>query len=78
MERKGRVCGMQKTDPPLRDVFAAQWLIAVLIGLLFCGMQLFVPDVCAAMLDALWRMAEESPALTDLPAFLLHLWHLQG
>lgn len=64
---------IQKPDPPLRDVFAAQWLIAVLIGLFFCGMQLFAPEICGAMLDALRRIAEESPAivLPDLQAVLM-------
>lgn len=57
---------MRKQEPPLRDVFAAQWLIAVVLGLIFVGMQMFVPEAAAALMGALAETAEKSPQIGEL------------
>ena len=65
MGQREAVC-MQKEEPPLRDVFAAQWLIAVLIGLFFCGMQFFAPAFCGELLETLARIMRGSPSVETL------------
>lgn len=58
-------------NPPVRDIFATQGILVVLVALLLCILNLTAPAFCAALVQEWQRIAEESPTLEALWAQLL-------
>lgn len=56
---------MEEHQTPLRDVFATQGIIAVLIGILICVLHIAAPEICRNLLHAWHETEANSPALAD-------------
>ena len=56
----------RNTDAPLRDVFAAQGIAAVLLAIAVPVLNLFAPELLRELLAALHGIADASPELAAL------------
>ena len=56
----------QNGENSLRDLFAAQGIVAVPAAILVLVLHIFSPDDCRALLAALHHAAQESPEIPEL------------
>ncbi|MBR3268888.1 MAG: hypothetical protein IKI58_09270 [Oscillospiraceae bacterium] len=52
-------------ESSLRDLFAAQGIVAVLAAVLLLALHLFSPETCRAVLASLHETAQNSPSVSD-------------
>ncbi len=53
---------------PLRDVFATQGILVVMLGILICTLHLLTPEFCCELLTEWHAAAEQSPPLDAIAA----------
>lgn len=56
------------TNEPLRDVFATQGILVVLVGILICVLHLLAPVFCGELLHEWHELAAQSPTPDALAA----------
>lgn len=56
----------EANNPPVRDIFATQGILVVLVALTLCILNLTAPDFCAALCAEWQRIAAESPTLEEV------------